>query len=686
MVPKYLQIVLAAVLAGARAHGGPIAMTVDSGKTGPPISPYMYGFFTELLNNWYEGGMWAEMLGDRKFFYPVDSSAELTPSNSRRFAGRWRPVGPDEFVSMDRDHPWVGQHSPLIRLDGNAPHGIQQAGLGLRNGKEYSGRIILAAGPGVEVKVSLVWGPNPSDRQSIAEKPLRKEYAKLPLTFTAGADTQDARLEITGTGTGSFHVGAVSLMPADNVNGFRADMVAALEDIGPTLFRWPGGNFVSGYDWRDGIGDPDRRPPRYDFAWKALEPNDVGADEFMALTKILHIEPYICVNAGFGDAHSAAQWVEYFNGAATTPMGKLRAANGHAVPYHVQWWNIGNEMYGPWQLGHMSLRHYTIKHNMFAEAMRQVDPTIRIVASGATPAEMSTTGSARAITGKAVAEYGGPADWTGGFLANSVGFFDVVAEHLYPKASTAFDSEKQEFVPVEDLLVDRARRLPNRVRCAVEAWQEYQKRFPALKMESIPIALDEWIPGNPGGGRSSMFTALSSAEAMHELFRNSGLFVVSAYTHAAGLLAYNKTDVGVLPVGLMFKLYRRHFGTIPAALTGNSPQHDVKGTVGVDKPKIPSGSDTYPLDAAAALTADRKALTLAIVNPTESDQEVDITWQGAALQPGGRLWRIAGANWNPRNEAGKPREVDIVESALTEPPARLTVPKLSISLYEYPVR
>jgi alpha-N-arabinofuranosidase len=416
-----------------------------------------------------------------------------------------------------------------------------------------------------------------------------------------------------------------------------------------------------------------------------MESHDVGTDEFLALTEILGAEPYITVNAGFGDAHSAAQWVEYCNGAATTPMGKLRAANGHPEPYQVTWWNIGNEMYGPWQLGTMPLRHYTIKHNIFAEAMRQVDPAIKIVAVGATPAEMGTTGSVRAITGKAVVEHGEPADWNGAMLSASAGYFDALAEHLYPRGNAAFDVNKQEFVPVEESLADRARRLPNRVRCAVEAWEEYQKRLPAVKMGSIPIALDEWAPGNPGT-RSSMFTALSSAEAMHELFRNSGWFLMSAYTHLTGLVSIDRNATSVLPVGMMFKLYRRHFGVTPVAVTGNSPQPDLRGLAGLDKPKIPSGSDTYPLDAMAALTADGKALTVAIVNPTESEQQIDVAFKGVALQPRGKLWRIAAAELNPQNQPGKPPVVDITESAVTQAPGRLAIPKLSISLYELPVR
>jgi alpha-N-arabinofuranosidase len=695
-----LALILAIAAAAGRAQT--ISITVDAAKTGPAISPLLYGYFTELLSNMYEGGPWAEMLGDRKFFYPVDSKPTQTPPNSRRFVGRWRPVGPDDDVTMDTKQAWVGRHSPLVQLDGTAPHGIQQAGLGLLPGKQYAGRVILAAEPGVTIKASLIWGPGPTDRQTVEISGVHRDYAKFPLKFTAGGATMDGRLEIVGTGRGSFHVGAASLMPADNIHGFRADIVVAWKDIGPTIYRWPGGNYTSGYDWRDGIGDPDKRKPVYDYAWNALEPNDVGIDEFMELTRILNIEPYICVNDGFGDARSAAEEVEYFNGAAATPMGKLRAANGHPAPYKIKWWNVGNEMYGPWQLGHMSLAHYVLKHNMFVEAMRAVDPSIKIVASGATPAEMSTTGAAKTIDGKPQAQFGDPnVDWTGGLLAKSASELDAIAEHLYPRANQYFDSEKQNWAPSDDSPVDRARRLPNRVKCAVEAWQEYQRRFPDLKMDAIPIALDEWVPGSPGvlpgmaesaptgggrGPRASMFTAISAGEAMQELFRYSGNFLMGAYTASTGVISFDKVATNIAPVGLMFKLYRRHFGTIPVAIAGNSPQHEVKGTVNFDKPKVSSGSDTYPLDVAAAFTPDRKALTIAIVNPSDTEQQLDVRLQGVRLGSQGRVWKIAAPDWNPHNDPGKPREVDIVESAVSQGHATLSSPKLCIEIFEFPVQ
>ena len=692
------EILLAAMAVSCFACSGsaqPVTMTVDASKTGAPISPYMYGFFTELHEANNEGGFWAEMLGDRKFFHPVDSSKDPEPAPGRRrraTAPRFRPLGPDEFVVMDRQKVYVGEHSPMVKLEAATPHGIQEAGLGIRKGRKYSGRVILAADPGAEVKVSLVWGSNPGDRQTIPIKPLRTEYAKFPLSFTAEADSNDARLEIVGTGKGTFHIGAVSLMPADNLSGYRADLIAEMKKIGPTMFRWPGGNMVSSWDWRDSIGDPDKRPPRLNPAWNEVQQNDLGIDDYMVLNKLLNMEPYICVNQGFGDAHSAAEEVEYVSGSVNTPMGKWRAANGHPEPYKVTWWNIGNEMWNTQQMGFMAADQYWVKHNMFAQAMRRVDPRIKIVTSGASPIETSQSHAALAITGKHIAAFGGPADFTGALLANSSDYFDAAAEHIYPSpADQAFDADKQDYVKVEEPLVGYARKIANGVHCVVEAWDEYQRRFPALKMDRYPVALDEWVSEwigergtNPPG--NSMFAPLACSQAMHEMFNHSNMFIISAYTGASSLLTINKTDATVRPIGLMFEMYRRHFGTIPVAVTGNSPQHEVKGTIWVDKPKVSSGSDTYPLDAAAALTADRKALTVAIVNPTESEQQIDVAIKGVTVQDKGKLWRIAGAELASDNEPGKPLVVDIVESPLTGVPGRLTVPKLSMSLYELPLR
>ncbi len=673
--------------ASAQTTSAPIkkvAMTVDASRTGAPIHQYVYGQFSELLFNLFEKGLWAEMLSDRKFFYPVDSSEKLVPENRKRNFNRWRPVGSDKFVVMDRTTPYVGEHAPLIKLEGTTPHGIRQAGLTLRKGRSYTGRIILAGDADAKLEISLVWGPNPTDRQTMVISSLSSKYVKFPLEFTSRGDTKDGWMEIVGAGRGWFRIGVVSLMPADNVNGFRADMIGLLKGLDSGIYRWPGGNFVSGYDWRDGIGDLDKRPPRYDYAWRTVECNDVGTDEYLTLCRLIDVDPYICVNAGFGDDHSAAQWVEYVNGSADTPMGKLRAANGHPGPYEVEWWGIGNEMYGQWQLGHMAIRHYVIKHNMFAKAMRQVDPTIKIIASGATPFEMSTIARHHRLPlpSKLPFEYGSPEDWSGNLMEHSSDYFEYISEHLYPVTDSAFDVEVQKFIEVDDPLADRVRRVPNRVRCAVEAWEEYLRRMPHLRDTNIKLAIDEWA----GGGRRGFMRALCAAEGLHEMFRHSDIIVMAAYTAFISCLTFDGNYAALSEAGMVFKLYRQHFGTIPVEVSGNSPQRPVKGTVGVDKPKVSSGSDTYPLDVAAALTEDRKTLTVAIVNPTESPQETDFSVAGIQLVGTGRMWQIAPPDIDAHNELGKEPVVEIVENPVSEIPATLAVAPISITLYEFEVR
>ena len=129
----------------------------------------------------------------------------------------------------------------------------------------------------------------------------------------------------------------------------------------------PGGNFLSDWDWHDAIGDVDKRRPMFDSAWNAMQVNDVGMDEFMTLCKLIDVDPYVTVNAGLGDAHSAAEEVEYLNGPASTYWGSMRAKNGHAEPYHIKYWNIGNEPWGTFQIGYTDLKYFVLKNNEFAE-------------------------------------------------------------------------------------------------------------------------------------------------------------------------------------------------------------------------------------------------------------------------------------------------------------------------------
>lgn len=170
--------------------------------------------------------------------------------------------------------------------------------------------------------------------------------------------------------------------PLSDENGYRLDVLEAVRALNVSILRWPGGNFASGYDWKDGIGPKNERPVRAELAWNALESNRFGTDEFLRYAELLGTEPYICVNLGLGTIDDARAWVEYTNESRHTYWADLRRQNGRDEPYGVTYWALGNEIDGPWQLGHKNAEEYSRFALEAAKAMRLVDSDIKLVASG----------------------------------------------------------------------------------------------------------------------------------------------------------------------------------------------------------------------------------------------------------------------------------------------------------------
>jgi len=613
-------------------------ITIDAGKTSEPVNPYIYGQFIEHLGRCIYGGIWAEMLEDRKFYYPVPADGPIWKEHKGAgvLAGSpWEVIGPKDAVKMIREDSYVGEHTPEIQLPGDGTAcGIFQAGLGLVKGKEYTGRILFAGDPHAGgLDISLIWGDRKQDRQTVRLTRMTEGFVGVALTFTAGRTTDNGRLEIVGHGSGSFRVGTVSLMPADNVNGMRADTIELLKELNAPIYRWPGGNFVSGYDWRDGVGPRDKRPPRKNPAWTGVEHNDFGLDEFIAFCREVGAEPLIVVNSGFGDDHSAAEEVEYANATVDTPMGKWRAENGHPQPYNVRWWGIGNEMYGDWQLGYMRLGHYVQKHNLFAEAMRNVDPSVKLVA----------VGDVRR--------------WSEGMLKNCADHMDLISEHFYKGA--------------KESVIEHVRQMADAVRDKVEAHHKWRKELESLKGKDIRIALDEWnywhrpyvYEYGELGCRYTLKDALGIATGLHEMIRNSDMIYMANYAQTVnviGCIKTIKTEAAFATTGLTLKLYRNHFGTIPVEVTGN----------------------VEPLDIVAAWTKNRSALSVAVVNPTLHSYQVNMDITNAELMAGPpSLWVITAPDADAYNEPGKEPNVTLKKRAAPRIEKPLQVPPLSVSVY-----
>lgn len=597
------------------------AVTINLESEREPISKYIYGQFIEHLGRCIYGGIWAEMLQDRKFFYPVGS--RQSP---------WETIGSTTGVVMDKDNPFVGEHTPLIHGAG----GMRQRGLGIVAEKEYLGYIWVKPGTdeGVSLEATLAWGDRAGDRDVTYFTVNADRYIRCPLRFTAGTSTDWANLEIRVT-RGRAFVGTVSLMPDDNIHGMRADTLKLLKELNAPVYRWPGGNFVSGYNWRDGVGPRDKRPTRKNPAWRGIESNDFGLDEFIVFCREIGTEPMIAVNTGFGDDHSAAQEVQYANGSIGTPMGLWRAENGHAEPYDVKWWCVGNEMFGSWQLGYMALNQYVIKHNLVAKAMWGVDPNIVLVGVG---------------------EVG---RWSEGMLRNCADSMDLISEHFY----------RQE----RDSVVEHARQVPEAIRGIAEAHRRYRQSLDSLQGKDIRISLDEWnywygehVFGELGT-RYFMKDALGIAAGVHELSRQSDLYFMANYAQTVnviGAIKTNKTAAAMETTGLVLKLYRNHFGQIPLDVTGQM----------------------YELDVAAARTDDSQAVTVGIVNPTEAEYKVALKLTDGQLEGTGRWWSISNSDPMAYNDPGQAPEVVLEETRLSNVSGTVTVPGYSVNLYELKLR
>ena len=558
-----------------------------------------------------------------------------TGSSSSRSGGQdspWEEVGQPAGLAMSDDHPYVGVHSPRLFLDGKGRAGLGQGKLAFVAGGKYQGRVILAgAGNVFPVMVSVVWGRGEGDRWSTEIAGPAADYKAFPFEFTAAASTAEGRLEITSPGRGWLSVGTVSLMPTDNVRGFRPEVVALLKQLDAPVYRWPGGNFVSGYDWRDGIGERDLRPPRKNPAWLGIEHNDVGVHEFLDLMDLIGSEPYITVNSGLGDVKMAADEVEYVNGRADTAMGVLRAKNGRPGPWKVGFWSIGNEMYGDWQLGHLPLSDYVKKHAAFAEAMRAVDPSIRLVAVGAV------------------------GEWSETMLTEAAGQMDLISEHFY-------SGEKPG-------LLSHVNQVPLAIRRIADIHRGYRETIPGLRDRPVPVALDEWnywygpeIYGEIGT-QYFLKDALGIAAGINEYARQTDIYFMANYAQTVnviGAIKTSKTEAVFDTTGLVLMLYRRHFGTVPVEV-GGAPE---------------------PLDVMACLKEGGDVLTISVVNPMDKAMTLKLEFPGIKTAKKADLYVLTGDGPQACNVPGKPAGVAIREDKAVKFGQKIVVPPLSASLYE----
>lgn len=615
---------------------------VDISQQGVPIEKYIYGQFIEHLGRSIYGGIWAEMIEDRKFYYPITWEFEPFGTDTDPFwntgpypylkASPWQVIGNKNTVMMDNRNAYTGEHSPVCAsTENDGKFGIRQGGLGLLQGKEYEGRIILSGDESVlPVRIDLV--SRAGETVSLSVNEISADYTSHPIEFNATFSCDSTTIEIFSQGKGQFRIGTISLMPSDNLRGYRKDVVALMKELNAPVYRWPGGNFVSGYNWRDGIGARDKRPPRKNPAWKGVEPNDVGIHEYMELMDMLKAEPFIAVNTGLGTVEEVAEEIEYCNGSESSPMGKLRAQNGHQQPYGVVWWAVGNEMYGEWQLGHMPLSDYVKKHRAVADAIWEKDPAAQLIAVGAV------------------------GEWSETMLADAYGHMNLISEHIYVKEL--------------DEVPSHTAQLKDDIRRVADAHRGYRDDLEVLRDKNIRIAMDEWnywygdyIYGELGV-RYHHKDALGVARGLHEFFRNSDMFFMANYAQTVNVIGCIKTTPtasGFAATGMTLKLYGNHFGTIPILL-----EEKYEG-----------------LDVAAALNDDRNIITISVVNVYPEARIISLGVKDVNIEKQGIRWIIQNDDPESYNVPGEEPAIDIKESRIELGPSGIHIPGYSIVMMEF---
>lgn len=250
--------------------------------------------------------------------------------------------------------------------------------------------------------------------------------------------------------------------PFADENGFRKDVMELVKELGVTMVRYPGGNFLSGYDWKDGIGAKEDRPARLDLAWHGLETNQFGLDEFMSWATKTDIEPMMAVNLGTNGLKEALDLIEYTNVDAKSKWAQERVKNGNAKPYDIKVWCLGNEMDGPWQLGHKNAEDYATLAADVARGMRQIGEDLQLVACGSSNRSMPTFGA-----------------WEETVLEKTYDLVDHISLHTYYEDL----GDTQEFLIISTDLDYMINEVCN-VADAVKAKNRSNK--------TITLSLDEW--------------------------------------------------------------------------------------------------------------------------------------------------------------------------------------------------
>jgi alpha-N-arabinofuranosidase len=578
-----------------RAPGHLTTVRINAARAAAaPVSPLIFGNFIEHLGGVVYDGIWAQAL--------LNPNLERIAPNDKT-PPDWERTGPTAWQAG-------GYLSPLcVRLAiGSALE--QTVPLPSHRTRNYTGYLYARAPEGKgEITVALQ-GIGPKAGRVFAQAALpvenatwRKFAVSLVLPEGALAKGERARFVVMHAGGGPVDIDQCELFPKDNLLGMDPDVIKKAREWHIPALRYPGGNFASGYHWQDGIFRREQRPTRRNPAWGGVEPNHFGTNEFIRFCRLIGAQPQITVNAGDGTPEEAAAWVEYCNAPpGRSKYGLMRATNSSPEEYEVGLWEIGNELYGGWQIGHTDAAGNAARFVRFRDAMLQADPDIHLIATGKgdefTPEGLQRNRIWNERLLRAALANGRPAP-------------DYLS--LHPLVPLPYDLEKATYAEQYESAMAQPTFLSDRMLPDLAALITAIEG-PHAKTR---LAVTEWglIVGGPkwrdSPNHDTQAGAVFNALTLNAFLRNSDwvtLANMTALLHGGGIKKVN----GVVIVDPQFwtqKLYTDSRPHTPVATTTTGPGRDVPA-----RGFLPAVVNVPDVDVAAALTADARTLVVYAVN------------------------------------------------------------------------
>ena len=615
-----------------------VTIEVDAGKPASYRIPRtIYGSFLEPIGNSTYNGLWAEILQNPSLeenLWDTEHIAAMVrdePALSRASAlGLPLPWEPIDYRQGNRYEPRWGNaanswRSLVVLGVLGEPTGIRQkVYLPVHRTLSYKGSLYarhIAGASGLTISIRR---RNSSDVltsakiDAAAESWTKYSFAlSLPEGSLARLKPADFAVEVAGDER--VDLDQLSLAPADAIDGLDPDVVAMAKAMKTPLVRF-GGNFTSGYHWRDGVGDPDKRVSMLNIAWGIPEYNTFGTDEFLRFCQLIGAEPQVALNLGSGAPAEAADWMRYVDGRFNDKKGGLT-------------WEMGNELWGTWNVGWPTLQQLPGRTRDFSEAARQADPAAHLIATGEDPDNFH--------------------DWNAAQLTNSAGTFDYLSTHFV----VTTDHTKLPN-PSPDFIASATFALPIELGRKLHEMQT-QIDTNAGFANKAHIAFTEWLYVGDGR-RAPMFTnmggAIGAAGFFNMLMRNADIVPISDMT---GILEFagiwkKRSQVYASPVYYTFRMYSNAEATRAVASTTNAGTYAVHQGV----TRLPEIADVPYLDVVAALNDSGDALTLFCVNRhLTKDMPATITLNDFAAQPTGRVELLQADSIYERNDELDPENV-----------------------------